>query len=118
MESAANKALIEVMENIKADAKAMCPVGTPASTGIPGYIGGSLKASIRREVHTYPSPNVIISGVRAGGYIVNPNSGKIVDYARWVEEGTYKMRARPFLGPAFIRHKAELAAVMKRELKP
>ena len=28
-------------------AKEECPVGTPASTGIPGYIGGSLKRTLR-----------------------------------------------------------------------
>ena len=31
-------------------AKAMCPVGTPESTGIRGYFGGTLRNSITHEV--------------------------------------------------------------------
>lgn len=81
-------------------AKILCPVGTPASTGIPGYIGGSLKKTIRKEKRAHPKGNIVYQGIRAGGYVTNPNTGRIVDYARHQEYGTSKMRPRPYMRPA------------------
>ena len=51
---------------------------------------GTLRKSIRKE---RGAGNVI--KVRAGGYFVNPKTGKIVDYAHWVEFMS------PFLRPAY-----------------
>lgn len=69
-----------------ADAKQHCPVGTPESTGIKGYAGGRLRSSIQ--------------------YVPGHMQCKVgtdVEYAWYVELGTYKMGARPFLFPAFVR---------------
>jgi HK97 gp10 family phage protein len=101
------KALETVADKVKNDAKEFCPVGTPASTGIPGYIGGSLKKSIRREAVARPAGNKWEIGVRAGGYITNPNTKKIVHYARFVEFGTSRMFPRPFLRSA-VQANAEM----------
>lgn len=92
---------------IRDDAKANCPVGTPASTGIPGYIGGSLKKSIRFLRKVTKGMTRAIS-ITVGGYIRNPNTGRIVDYAKHVHDGTSKMPSRPFLKNAIDRHKRTL----------
>lgn len=78
-------------------AKKYCPVGTPESTGIPGYIGGSLKKSTRLERRAKPKGKTYYVGLRAGGYVTNPNTGKKVDYALAVHEGTSRMPPRPFI---------------------
>lgn len=81
-------------------AKQLCPVGTPESTGIPGYQGGTLRNSI---THQQMDEKTEIIGTN-------------VKYAPFVELGTYKMKARPFLRPAAENHKAEYKQVIEREL--
>lgn len=80
-------------------AKLECPVGTPESTGIPGYIGGTLRNSITHEV----------SGDSV--YI-----GTNVEYGKFVELGTYKMAARPFLKPAAEDHGGEYSEIFRSYL--
>lgn len=70
-------------------AKALCPVGTPESTGIAGYIGGTLRNSIAHQVVMQ----------EAAVYV-----GTNVQYAPYVELGTVKMTARPYLKPAIEDH--------------
>lgn len=77
----------------EAEAKKRAPVGTPESTGIHGYKGGRLRSSIKYK-REYLSCTVDTN----------------VEYAKWVEHGTRKMRARPFLHPAF-----EIARLHLRE---
>lgn len=62
------------------------PVGTPESTGIPGYVGGTLKRSIGLEITD--------GGMSAE---VEPTA----DYAPYPEFGTRFMEARPYMKPAF-----------------
>lgn len=81
-------------------AKQLAPVGTPESTGIPGYRGGTLRNSITHE--QWDEKTEVI--------------GSAVKYAPYVELGTYKMAARPFLRPAAENHGAEYKAVIEREL--
>ncbi len=102
---------------IRDDAKRNCPVGTPASTGIRGYIGGSLKKSIRLQVYAKTAGVVHNIGVSAGGYITNPNTGLKVGYAWFVEKGTSKMSAQPFLGPAKEKYKRKLPSQVLEDLK-
>lgn len=78
---------------IKAEkyAKALAPVGTPESTGIPGYIGGTLRNSIIHEV------------VGDAVYI-----GTNVEYAPYQELGTRYMspanHGKGYLRPAISDH--------------
>lgn len=68
----------------KAQKKA--PIGTPESTGIPDYKGGTLRRSIGLEIGN--------DGLTA---TVEPTA----EYAAYVEYGTRFMKAQPYLGPAF-----------------
>lgn len=74
------------------------PVGTPESTGIPGYVGGTLKRSIAIEIKD--------RGMTAE---VEPTA----DYAPYVELGTRFMEAQPYLKPAFDEQKKEFEKDMK-----
>ena len=101
MEDAKLRAL-EII-GIKAEkyAKALCPVGTPESTGKPGYVGGRLRNSISHQV---VSTNEVHIGTN-------------VEYAPYVELGTYKMSARPYLRPAVTNHIGEYKSIAQNELK-
>lgn len=92
------------MIGIKAEgyAKALCPVGTPESTGIPGYRGGTLRNSITHQV------DLSIDGV----YI-----GTNVEYATYVELGTVKMKKKPYLKPAIENHMSEYKQIATNVLK-
>lgn len=73
-------------------AKKACPVGTPESTHKKGYAGGRLRASIMyKKVDQYTCT-------------VSTN----VKYGPFVEFGTKKMRAQPFLYPAYALAKSHL----------
>ena len=48
---AVQKALEEIGIKVEKYAKALCPVGTPESTGKAGYRGGTLRNSITHEVY-------------------------------------------------------------------
>lgn len=92
------------MIGLKAEgyAKALCPVGTPESTGIPGYRGGTLRNSITHQVALHMD----------GVYI-----GTNVKYAPYVELGTVKMKKRPYIIPALQDHIAEYVHIAESILK-
>lgn len=66
-------------------AKRAAPVGTPESTGIKGYTGGRLRSSIGIDFDTN----------RLGAEVAT-----VVEYAPYVEFGTSKMAAQPYMTPA------------------
>lgn len=82
LEKAIEIAMEAVGMEAEGDVKEVTPVGTPESTGIPYYVGGNLRNSI---THEYDKENHT-------EYI-----GTVVEYAPYVELGTSKMDARPFL---------------------
>ena len=75
------------------------PVGTPASTGIPNYVGGKLKQSI--------SLKIADAGMTAE---VEPK----VHYGAYVELGTRYMKAQPYLRPAFDEQKEKFKRDMSK----
>lgn len=75
------------------------PVGTPESTGIPGYIGGTLKRSIG-------------IGITDGG--MSAEVEPTAEYAPYVELGTRFMEAQPYLKPAFDEQKEKFKKDMKK----
>jgi len=87
------KSLEESLDRAAGDARDRAKQLVPVDTG-------SLRRSIRKERHAWPAHNIIYTGVRAGGYIVNPKTGRRVNYAAYVEYGTSRQRPQPYLRPA------------------
>ena len=75
---------------LQTKAQKNAPVGTPQSTGIPGYVGGTLKRSVELDITD--------GGLTAE---VEPTA----DYAAYVEYGTRFMEAQPYLKPAYDEQK-------------
>jgi HK97 gp10 family phage protein len=76
-------ALMEGGKIIETACKSFCPVGKyPAGSG---RVGGRLRSSI------------ITTGESEDSVYVAPHT----DYATYVEFGTYKMQAQPYMGPGF-----------------
>ena len=90
-------------------ARNLCPVGTEETTHIIGYQGGSLRSTIRQE---RVADNEI--DVKAGGM---EGIFRYVDYAAYVELGTYKMDAQPFLTPAIKDHLDEYKQILERAVQ-
>jgi HK97 gp10 family phage protein len=97
-----NKALVELAEQIIEDAKALCPVDT-----------GSLRRSIRYERD--PDGGVVIAA--GGGGVVNPRTRREVDYAAYVEFGTSRLPAQPFLQPALEKNLPNLEGLFSGKIE-
>lgn len=79
------------------------PVGTPESTGIPGYIGGTLKNSISSAV--VESENAVYIGTN-------------VEYAPYQEFGTSRgISGKHFLQFGATAHQAEYKSLLEQYLK-
>jgi len=98
----ANAGLDSIADITKDEAQRLCPVGTPESTGIKGYVGGTL-----RDAHEImPDVEDTYRFIR---YLYNDTY-----YARWVHDGTYKMPARPWLMNAVWRTRSQFLPEMMR----
>ena len=75
------------------------PVGTPQSTGIPGYVGGTLKRSIGLDITD--------GGMTAE---VEPTA----EYAAYVEYGTRYMNAQPYMRPSYTAQKEMFKSYLKK----
>jgi HK97 gp10 family phage protein len=82
----ASKAVRKTALDIEADAKALAPVDT-----------GNLKNSIGSDVQTLAA-----------------EIGPTASYAPFLEAGTSRMAAQPFMGPAFDRRSPGLVAAMEQ----
>ena len=94
--NASTEAVINVLERMKEDAEALVP-----------YRTGKLWKSIDYEVYQVPS-NI---GPIVGELTAN------TDYAQYVEYGTSRMAARPFIRPAYEAHKHELMEEVERSVR-
>lgn len=97
--------LNQVADRIVEDAKAAVRVDT-----------GSLQKSIRKQHHVSQG-HIHTIGVSAGGYTVNPKTGRIVDYARYLEYGTSRMPPRPYMTPALEQNGPFLVLVLRDRLR-
>lgn len=84
-----------------AAAQSFCPVDT-----------GALLGSVRWELRGPLEAALIAGGM---GYF-NPRTGRPVDYARHVHDGTSRMPARPFLLMAVIQERLRYAREMLRRV--
>lgn len=113
------------MIGIKAEkyAKALCPVGTPESTGIKGYRGGTLRNSITFEVQD--DSLVVGSNVEYAPYVELGTGPNFTPPPDWIEistppgsgVGSGYVRPRKFLQPAIIDHISEYGDIIENELK-
>jgi len=92
LEKAALEALNAAAEEGVEYAKAVVPVDT-----------GALRRSIRQEPRPRREGDSYEAGISAGGGgVVNPKTGREVDYAAHVEYGTSRTPAQPYLRPGLI----------------
>lgn len=89
--------LEECADFLKEKAKEYCPVDT-----------GALQASIGAE----PVGNRHVVIYAGGDSLTNAGNDKHVDYAPYVEFGTSRSPAQPFLRPAKENHRGELKQIM------
>ncbi len=122
-----DKAKAKALETIgiKAEkyAKALCPVGTPESTGQADYIGGTLRNSI---THNVDKDSVMIgSNVEYAPY-VELGTGPYYDTPpAWLQSeakkgsgiGSGYVKPRPYLRPAIQDHLSEYKNIIQNELK-
>ena len=97
--------LSEVADKIVSDAKTMVPIET-----------GSLQKSICKQHHVSEG-NIHNIGVSSGGYVTNPKTGRIVNYAAHVEYGTSKMAPKPYLRPALEANRQSLTEVLREKVE-
>ena len=105
---AAHQQMIRALESIGQEAEGYakddCPVGSPESTGIAGYVGGRLRNSIAHAVDES----------EPAAYI-----GTNVEYAPYVEYGNYKhlVGKNHFLRDAASSHSEHYKAIMEAAMK-
>ena len=141
LEAALEAGLTECGLDAERWAKEKCPVGTPESTGVPGYIGGTLRNSIAFAVdgqkpqtetggsnYKVESGNKRVSGQYKGNAPKEQRQGyralyigTNVYYAPYVEMGTSRSKkypqGRPFIRPALADHIDHYKDVLKRYLE-
>lgn len=117
----------EILEliGLKAEgyAKKLCPVGTPESTGIPGYRGGTLRNSITHRVDDKVLS--VGSNVHYAPYVELGTGPHFEPPPEWLENnaergrgvGASYVRPRPYIRPAIEQHKTEYEQIAKRELE-
>ena len=93
MPDAFESALIDALQEAAYLGKERAKTLVPKDTG-------ALQNSIRVERLAREASKILYTGIRAGGYIRNPRTGRLVDYASHVEYGTSKQRPQPYLRPA------------------
>lgn len=91
IQDAIDRALEEIGLTAEGFAMDLCPVDT-----------GRLRSSITHEVNK--SENAVYIGTN-------------VKYAPYVELGTYKMKAQPYLRPAATNHSDTYRSIIEKELK-
>ena len=98
---ALDEALEEIAEKIRDDAKSLVPVDT-----------GALKKSIRVE----KKGELQVSVVAGDGGVINPKTGREVDYAGFVEFGTSRMSPQPYMQPALEKNRDEILRIVKEKV--
>lgn len=87
---------------VQKTAVALAPVGTPESTGVKGYVGGTLKSSIRVSISKKEQYGMVYTNL---------------EYAIYQEFGTRFQKGTPFLLPAMKIEKQGIIRNMRDYLK-
>ena len=115
--------LTKIGIKIEKFAKALCPVGTPESTGKKHYMGGTLRNSITFEVsgedlqvgsNVEYAPYVELG---TGPYFQTPPEWEQFTSDRGSGEGHGYVKPRPFLKPAIESHVSEYKKIIKNGLE-
>lgn len=125
LEKATQVALTMIGMKAEKYAKALCPVGTPETTGIKGYRGGTLRNSITFNAETTKEGGMVAIGsnVEYAPYVELGTGPKFEAPPEWeqfdVPQGSGRgrgMKARHFLRDAIQDHKDEYANIIENEL--
>lgn len=124
VDEAINDALAIIGIKAEKYAKALAPVGTPESTGVKGYRGGTLRNSITFDIDTEEHVLAVGSNVEYAPYVelgTGPNfkappSWEKFDTPPASGVGHGYVRPRPFLRPALEDHLKQYADIMKKTL--
>ena len=104
-------------------AKALCPVGTPESTGKKGYRGSTLRNSI---THKSDDEKVVIGSdveyapyveLGTGPYFQPPPEWEEFDSPKGSGDGHSYVHPRPYLKPAIMDHLSDFAKIIETTLK-
>lgn len=124
VDDAINDALEIIGMKAEKYAKALCPTGTPESTGKKGYRGGTLKNSITYDVDPEEHVLAVGSDVEYAPYVelgTGPNfkappSWEQFDTPTASGIGHGYVKPRPYLRPALEDHLKQYADIMKQTL--
>lgn len=93
-------AMRESANLMKDEVANICPVGDPATDPHSGALKSSLRVTERRGTPTRVSFNVVAGAAFSAAKQTKYGEGSAY-WALFVERGTVKMEARPFMRPAF-----------------
>lgn len=123
LERTKKKILETIGQKAEGYAKKLCVVGTPESTGTPGYRGGTLRNSITHRVddkvlsvgsNVHYAPYVELG---TGPHFKPPPEWINNDAERGKGVGGSYVKPRPYIRPAIEEHKAEYERLAKSELE-
>jgi len=95
------EALDEISEKIRDDAKSFAPVDTGA---------------LRKSIHVERKGKLEVSIVAGDGGVINPRTGREVDYAGYVEFGTSRASPQPYMQPALEKNRDEILRIVKEKV--
>lgn len=124
LDDAITKALTIIGIKAEKFAKALCPVGTPKSTGKKGYRGGTLRNSITFDVDPEEHVLAVGSNVEYAPYVelgTGPNFKAPPDWEQFDTPpasgvGHGYVKPRPFLRPAIEDHMNTYGNIIKKTL--
>lgn len=123
LELATTRALTIIGMKAEKYAKALCPVGTPESTGIKGYRGGTLRNSITFDVRPQDKTVTIGSNVEYAPYQELGTGSNFQAPPEWEQfdapQGSGKgegIKPKHFLRDGILEHLDEFESVIKGEL--
>lgn len=122
MQEAIDDILRRIGGRMERYAKARCPVGTEESTGIKGYIGGTLRNSINH--YEDDKSTTVGTNVFYGPYVELGTGKYYTPPPEWMENNAEQgkgigkgfVHPRPFLRPALADHLQEYKDIIENKL--